>query len=479
MLSALGKEDFGLYSVVGGLIIFILFIGNTMAVSVQRFYAYAIGQGDPEEVKRWFNCAIILHLAFAFILILIGIPVGNFLLDYVMQVSPGRLEICHWVYYLSILGAVGTMVTVPYLAMFYAKQRIFELSLWQTLQAALMFGLAWYLAIAQMGDLLLYYALGMVGVKLILDAIQIIRALWLFKECRLRQTYWFSKKRTIELTSYTGWTFFGALGGIFKNQGLGFLINVFSGAKVNAAFGIANQVNSQSNVLTQGLLQSLSPEIVSREGAGDRDSMISLSLRSCKFSCFLVLLWIIPIYFELDYLLGIWLVNVPEHTVAFCKIALIAYAVDNYTVGYGIAIRAHGNIAGYQMTQGMLYFLTFPLAWGAYAFGCTPEIAMSSLVITSLLFTFSRALWFKKLLKMPITVWVRNVFIPVSIVSILSFVVCFMLNSILKKGMLNLVILCVASAVFTILISWKLLFDKVERNFILSKLTQLKSKLWK
>ena len=141
VLSVLGEEDFGLYAVVGGLIVFVMFIGNTMTSSVQRFYAYAVGQGDSEEVKKWFNCAFFLHIGFCVVLAVVGIPVGNYLLDNIMQIPLG-VWLHPLIYYLSIVGGISTTLTVPFLAMFYAKQRILNYR-FRTLQGILMFSLAW------------------------------------------------------------------------------------------------------------------------------------------------------------------------------------------------------------------------------------------------------------------------------------------------------------------------------------------------
>ena len=306
VLKALGKEDFGLYSVVGGLIVFIMFIGGTLSSSVQRFYAYAIGQGNPEGIKRWFNTAFVSLGLFSILLVILGVPMGHYLISNVMTIPPERVQTCLWVYDLSIVGAVGTLITVPYLGMLIAAQRIFEVSFWGLLASSLSFCLAWYLLRAT-GDLLLIYAIGMVLIKLLLDLIQVVRAQWIFKACHLKRSYWFDKEQFKELFSYVGWDLFGGMGYMVRNQGTAFLINLFSGPAVNASYGIANQVAGQTNSITAALTHAISPEITAREGAGNREKMISLSLRTSKFVVLLTYLWLIPLFIEMDYVLGLWL----------------------------------------------------------------------------------------------------------------------------------------------------------------------------
>ena len=466
VLKALGKEDFGLYSVVGGLIVFITFLGSRLASSTQRFYAYAIGQGDPEEVKRWFNCALVLQIGFSALLVIIGVPVGNYLLDHVMNIPPGRLATCHWVYYLSILGAVGTMLTTPFLGMFYAEQRIFELSFWQVTQTALMFVLA-LLLLRISGDLLLIYAVGMVGIKLAIDLFQIFRALYLFKACKFQ--LFLNKARSIELLSFTGWNLIGGVGGVLKNQGVAFLINLFSGPVVNASYGVANQVGSHTNVFSSAITQAISPEITSREGAGKRDGMISLSLRSSKFATILSLLWFIPLYLEINYVLGLWLHDVPEYTATFCKIVLLSYLIENVSIGYSGAVYAYGKIAGYQATLGGLRVLTFPIIWVFFLMGFSPDLALSGMLITALGVTVGRVLWVKKLMNVPISLFVNKVLIKCIIISIASVIIAYFLDKILEPSFIRLLIISAITFCCTSTSSWLFGLDETEKAFVLCK----------
>lgn len=276
VLSALGEIDFGLYTVVGGLIVFILFLGNTLANSVQRFYAYTIGSNNFTELQKWFNCAFVLHSLFSILLLLIGIPLGNFLLEQILNLPLDRLSTCKWVYYFSVFSAMETMIFIPYWSMFYAKQRIFELTFWTSIQTILTFTFSWKLLNIR-GDLLLFYSFGVVLIKFFIDFLLVLRARFLFQECRIKSNFLFDKKRIIKLISFAGWNLFGAFGGVVKNQGLAFLINIFNGPKINAAFGIANQFASQTNNMSSAIYQSISPEITSHEGQGNRTGMISLS----------------------------------------------------------------------------------------------------------------------------------------------------------------------------------------------------------
>lgn len=478
VLQSLGKEDFGLYSVVGGLIVFILFIGNTMAGAVQRFFAYTMGQQDSEGVCKWFNTALGLHFLFVFVLIGVGVPLGNYLLDCVMQIPESRLQTCHWVFYLSILGAATTLISVPAISMFTAKQRIYELSFWGFLHGGMMFGLAISLLHVS-GDLLFIYATGMVFIKLIIDSIQNIRAFILFPECRVKFQYWLHLERIKKITSFAGWNLFGAMGAMARNQGLAFLINLFSGAKVNAAYGIANQVASQTSVISTAMYSAMSPEMSRSEGAGDRKRMVSLSLRMSKFAMFSAFLWLVPLFFEIDYVLALWLGDVPEYTASFCRIILLVYAIDKMTIGCTGAVNAHGDIKGFQITVGLLLVLTFPLVWLGYWVGLSPVHAISIMVVTGTMHTLSRVVWLKRLTNTPIMRWVREVLFPSIYVLLPTLVVAISLDYFLKVSLYRLILVLGVTCASIFLCSWFLGFDEIEKNFIKTKVKKLYFLLFK
>lgn len=474
VLAALGQDEFGLYSLVGVLIFFILFIGNVMAASMQRFYAYAIGQNDPSEIQKWFNCAFVIHSLFALLLVLVGIPFGKVLMTFFLNIPPDRLATCYWVYGLSIVGAVWTMLAVPYIGMFHARQRIFELSFWNSIQALLIFVLAGSLFRLR-GDLLFYYALGMVGIKLVLDAVQMLRARSLFKECRLHSRYWLGRSSYYSVLSYSGWQLWSGLGAILSNQGLGILINIFTGGtKANAGYGIAGQVNSAVSGIGVGVYQSAVSEIFRLEGAGERQAMIKLALRTSKFIVLLSLVWLLPLCIEMEAVFALWLDNnVPEYAVGFCRVILSAYVVNGFIMGYGAAVGAYGKVASYQSVQGTLLVMTFPLAWAAFKLGATPVQALFSLTFIAACCNVYCVLWVKKKLQVPVSRWLREVLGKCILCGVPSFLLGWWVYASLEPGLLRMSLVFVLCAGCTLLCAWLLAMDSEERGFCMSKVRRV------
>lgn len=472
VLKALGKEDFGLYSVVGGLIVFIMFIGGNLSASVQRFYAYAIGQGDSEGVKRWFNTAFISLGVFSILLVILGVPMGHYLISNVMTIPSGRIQTCLWVYDLSIVGAVGTLITVPYLGMLIAAQRIFEVSLWKILTSLLSFCLAWYLLRAT-GDLLLIYAIGMVLIKLILDLIQVARSQLIFKACHLKRSYWFDKEQFKELFSFVGWDLFGSMGYMVRNQGTAFLVNLFSGPAVNASYGIANHFAGQASAITGAFTGAISPEITTREGAGERNRMISLSLRTSKLGVFLTYLWLIPLFIEIDYVLELWLKDVPEYAETFCRIILLTHLFENATQGYNSAVRATGKVKKFQLTLGGVLMLTFPIVWCIYKLTGSPNLAVAAVAVTGGMRSLGRVYWVKHLLYVPYSIWIKEVFIKSLIVLIFPLIISLLLKNFVDSSLYFLVLLLAINFLITCMSCWLFGLDDAEKSFIKTKIGRL------
>lgn len=473
VLNALGEVDFGLYSVVGGLIGFGLFFGTVMAGSVQRFFAYAIGQGDTEEVKRWFNTAFALHALFSLILVLIMAPIGIYLLDNVMQIPPGRLQASHWVFILSLIGSVETMLVVPSIGMFTAKQRIFELAFWGVVQGIFNFLIAYYLFFSK-NDLLLTYSVGVVLCKLLLDFVQFLRARILFPECKLQCSYWFDKERAAKMLSFTFWNAVGAISSILRNQGTALLMNKFAGVRANAAFGIANTVAGQTSLIASAMYNAVSPEITTREGAGERERMISLSLRASKFSMLLTFLWLIPIYIEIDYILKIWLKNPPIYASEFCRIILLTYAADKLSIGYWGAISAYGKLAGYQLTMAGFHLFAFCGVFLAFILDFPPEWCLWPMLLSGVLLSLGRVFWVKKLLGVPVTRWIKEVLFKCIYVVIFPIICSFILFYKIEQSFLRFILISIITIILNSIFSWLFALDLSEKCFVIKKIKNIK-----
>lgn len=476
VLNALGQTDFGLFSVVGSIIVFITFLNSVMAGSAARHYAYSIGQGDPAEVNRWFNAALSIHLILAVVLDLIGWPVGEYLISNVLTIPEDRISTCLLVFRLSLISAFVSMVSVPFIAMFTAKQRIPELAMWSMIYSILIFILAWSLSRLS-GDRLLCYAIGMVSIFVFVKIAQIIWAMVIFHECSINRHQWFDKKRFKEIFSFASWSMIGSFGAILRNQGSAILLNLYFGPRVNAAYGIANQVSTQTNQLAAAMIGAFSPEITTSEGRGERQRMLFLAQRASKFGTILVLVFAVPLMVEMDYVLKIWLKEPPLHTSLFCRLILATFIIDRLSVGNMLAVHALGKIAAYQATVGTFLVLTLPLAWIFLKFGAPPTSVGVAFVITMIAMSAGRVFWTRRLLDVNIMQWIKTVVFSCVIVASAAALAAIAVSSLMTMSFMRLVSVTSVSVAASLLTTWFFALDKPERVFFKQNLKRILNKI--
>jgi len=464
VLGALGEIDYGLFSLIGSILIFVSFLNIVMSGSASRHFAYSIGQGNSTEVNHWFNAALSIHLSLAVGLTFFGWLAGEYVIAEKLNIPADRLSVCIFVFRVSLISLFVGMSSVPFIAMFRAKQNIAELSAFDLLYSVLSFSFAWYLTYYH-GNSLALYAIGMTAIPVFIYSIQIFRAVTIFQECTISYNRWFDRVRVKEIFSFAIWSLIGTFGSLLRDQGSALLLNLFFGARINAAYGIANKVSTQTGQLAGAMLGAFSPEITSSEGRGDRARMIALSLRACKIGTILIMFFTIPLLIEMDYVLKLWLCEPPAYTASFCRLILCTFLIDRLSTGYMLAVNAGGKIAAYQATLGTILVLTLPLAWLFLKLGYAPTSVAFAFVITMTLCSVGRVLWVRKLYGVPVIPWITAVIVPCSIVACAALVVAVMFHWIMQTSFIRLVLVSSVSGVFSLLTTWFFALNQSEREF--------------
>jgi len=466
ILQALGTTDFGLFSVVGSLIVLLSFFNYVMASSVTRHFAFAIGNETNDNVNRWFNTSLSIHLFLPLVLIAIGWPIAEYAIRHWLTIPQNRLEACVIVFRMSLVGAFVNMASIPFIAMFMAKQRIAELSLWGMLQVFMSFSLAGILNLTSY-DRLLFYAVGMISINTLISLVQIARAIKLFSECALHLSSAFDAARLCELCHFAGWSLLEQAGHSLRGQGFTLLLNLYFGPTANAAFGIAKQVSSQTNQLANAMVISLGPEITSAEGRGDRKRMLWLAEKSSTFATLLVGLFAVPLISEMDYIVCFWLINPPEYTATFCRIILCTLLIGRLSVGYDLAIKAHGVIRGYQLTVMLAAsLLAFPAGWLFLSRGLRPASISIAEMVCCILSVAGMLYWARRFFKISVFRWLLNVFFPCFLVLLISAGSALICQLMLEESFIRLVATVVACGTSTFMASWLIAIRKNEKDLL-------------
>lgn len=424
VLMALGATDYGLFGLVGSIIVFITFLNNVMARSVSRHFAYAIGkmriEGRPEacqkEINVWFNTSLVLHCGLPLLLVLAGYPIGMYMIHHVLVIPETRLPACITVFNLSLASAVFSMASVPFNAMFIAKQNIVEVSLWSliSLFGNLVFA---YLLLSYEHDKLIFYATYMTSLQIITSLCIALRANMKFPECAIAVKTAFEVQKLKEIVIFAGFNLLGAFSSMFAMQGSNIVLNLFGGPAVNAAFGIGNRVSAQANMLSSALVKSFTPEITQSEGSGDCDRVRMLAKTTSKLATLLCLLFLVPLFVEADYFLLLWLKTPPPYSAVFSQWMLLILFFDLATLGPAVAINATGRIAAYHTVLGLLNALSVPLVWIFLKLGFSPSSVGGALLVSSLTYMTGRILFARKILGIPVQDYVKSVLLPLILVA--------------------------------------------------------------
>jgi O-antigen/teichoic acid export membrane protein len=476
VLQALGTVDYGLSGVVGAMVVFVTFLSAVMAMSTSRHLSFAMGQrrtGDEgwEHVRAWFNAALFIHVVVPLVLLLIGYPVGHWLVRHWLVIPEDRLEACVWVFKISVFSSFFAMVSVPFRAVYVARQRMAEQACYELMATLLKFFLAWTL-VSHCGDKLIYYAGYTAVVSVGFIAVFMVRAWVAFPETRIRFSHWRDREKIGEIIGFASWNLFGALGWLVNGQGIVLVGNKFFGPAVNAAMSVASQVSGQVTALSNAVISALTPEIVTTEGAGDRDRMVRLAFTSCRLAALLNLVFMIPLCFEMNYVLTLWLKHPPEHSVVFCQLALLSWFLNSLSTGHGIAIVAVGKIRGYQLAVGLGMMVSPPLAW----LGCRAGFPPWSMFVCSALAiggcSFARVVWARVLAAMSVRQWFSGVFSPVVLSCLVTVAPLIWIVKFLPESFVRLVLTTAVSGVLVGLSGWMIILSPVERTFLKRKLQQ-------
>lgn len=442
ILEVLGVEDYGIYQVVGGVVAMFSVISSSLSNAISRFLTFEIGHGDGERLKKIFSTSITIQLVIAAIIFLLSEIVGIWFIEAKMQIPLERLDAAKWVLHCSLFTFCINLLSVPYNACIIAHERMNAFAYIGIFEAIMKLAIC-YLIIVSPIDRLISYALLMMLLAVVVRIIYGIYCNRQFVESRVRVG--FDKGIFKEMLGFSGWSFFNNTAFILNNQGVNMLMNVYFGVVVNAARGIAVQVESAVLQFVNNFTTAINPQITKSYASGDLESMHKLVCRGAKFSYFSMLFLALPIILEADQILNIWLVDVPEYTVIFVQLSLIMGLCDSIgNSGYTACI-ATGKLKKYSLVITSIAILEFPLAWVCFVLGAAPAYAYYTYIIVKIVILIARMYLMESMVGLKSSMYVRNVFLPILLTTLLAIVPPVVLSIFVRQSILRLVLIVVAS----------------------------------
>lgn len=466
VLNTLGVEDFGIYSVVGGVVGMFVFINNSMSSATQRYITFALGKGDKNRLQTIFSTTLQIHSLIAVIIVLLGETVGLWFLYNKMQIPAERMDAALWVMQCSIVSMVVMIVSVPYNADVIAHEKMSAFAYISILEVVLKLAIV-YLLLVFSYDKLILYAILILMIQILIRFCYSIYCNKHFEETKYKHVW--DKKLFKEMTGFAGWSLFGNMAGVLFGQGLNMLLNVFFGPVVNAARAVAVQVQGAIQQFVGNFQTALNPQITKTYAAGELNEMHRLMFRSARFSFYLLFFLSLPVLYETDFILTIWLKIVPENAVAFLRIMIctsLIYTIANPLI---IANQATGRVMKYQAVCGTILLLILPISYLCLKMGCPAYSVFIVHFLIESVTQVARMILLRPLIGLRIRDYFIYIYKPVLIVVGVSVILPSIFYYSMNSGLLRVftvLLMCVMSIAVT---TYLLGLSANERSFVKSK----------
>lgn len=467
VLKTLGASDYGLYNVVGGIVTLFMFVNVTLSTGTLRFLTFALGQGDTQKLRHIFSTVSYLHFFLMIIILIISEVVGLWLLYNKMQIPEGRMDAAFWVLQFSVFASLVAVIQVPFMSSIMAHEKM-NIYAWVSIYDAVMKLLIVFLIQVVNSDKLILYAFLLLLVHVSTSLIYIYYCRIKYEECRLFKG--FDKKIFKDIASFSGWNVFGVCAVTMQAQGVNILLNMFFGTIVNAARGIAVQVNGIIIQFVGNFQAAVNPQIVKLYASGQKDKMISLVIENSKIAAYLLLLIAVPLFIELEFVLKLWLGEYPYYTPIFLRIIIVQSLIQTISRPLVMAVHAVGKMKEVSLTSGLGLLLILPITYLLLKLGFDIVIVFIVNVIPWLLETLFDLYYENKFIGFPVWGFYRRVYGIVFPLAIIVFMIPYVVHIFLPfQGWGRFMIVCFVSVVTSVIVIYYLGLSKYLRGVVLDK----------
>lgn len=361
ILESLGVEDYGIYNVVGGVVAMFNFISGSLTAATQRYITIELGKGGRGNLQKVFSASLQLHAILSLIIVIVAEPIGIWFIQNKLMIPSERIVAAMWIYQLSVLSMVVMFMSVPYNGLIVAHEKMSAFAFVSIVDAVIRLLIAYSLLACESYDKLIVYGILMFIAQLINRCCYTMYCKVKFRNCRFKTCR--DKRLMLDMGHFASWSVFGNLAFVAYTEGLNLLLGMFFMPVVNAARGIAVQVQSAINAFVTGFQTAINPQITKSYAAGNILYMVSLVFRSSKLSYYLLMVLTLPIMIEPDFILNLWLKTVPCYTIPFLRIILVTTWINSVANPLIISVKATGKVRMYESTVGTLMILILPVSY--------------------------------------------------------------------------------------------------------------------
>jgi O-antigen/teichoic acid export membrane protein len=463
----LGIENYGIYNVVGGIVLMFNFLNAAMVASSQRFISFELGKGASGNLSKVFSISVRVHLILAAVILLLAETVGLWFVNCKLNIPSDRFFAANCVYQASVFSFLVVVISVPYNALIVAYERMKVYGYFGLLEVALKLAIVYMLLLIPY-DKLIVYSLLVLTVSVFMRIIYNIYCKRHIPECQFIKCK--DKGLLRGMFSFAGWSLIGNMGFSLRDQGLNVMLNMFFNVAMNAAKGMATSVLSVIQGFTGTFQMAVNPQITKLYASGNESGMIKLVLYSTKYSFFLLLFIAVPFFFQCGYVLNLWIGNVSDEMVMFMRLALIMALIDSMASPAVTAMQATGNIKKFQIVISLVMLSSLPLAYIWLKLNHDPYIVSYAAIITSLAGLYARLLLLSQSTQFSLKEFARKVACRVIAVSALIVPIAYYLYKNIPSTIIGLIMYCICVLIISIAVVYIVGLTKEERSTIVNQI---------
>lgn len=378
VLDVLGVDNFGIYGLVGGIVALFALLNASMSLTTSRFITYELGKGDVERLKLTFSTSLIIHLCIALIILILSETIGLWFLNVKLHIPSDSIVAANWVYQFSIVSSILSVTQIPYTATIMSHEKMGIYAYIELLHTILRLLIVYALCVMPGNKLITYGALQLV-VSICILMISRVYCIRKFEEAKFR--FCISKDILRPMLSFISWNFLYTGCITIRRQGITFLLNIFFGVALNAAAALSSTVTGVVGGLFGNIIAAFNPQIVKNYAANNIVDSQLLTERSFIFSSMVCTVILLPLYYNIDFILSVWLVDVPNYVASFIRINLFILFIEIFNNSLNILIQASGRVKIPAIINGSLYILNLPLIWCLFNYIEDPEMAYYSAIL--------------------------------------------------------------------------------------------------
>lgn len=470
ILQSLGAADFGLYNVVCGIVVMMNLLNVVMISTSFRYITVEIGKGELDKVNSVFNICLVIHLSLAAMVVFLGETIGVYYIRHYLNVAAERIPDAIFVFRFSLVATVVTIIGTPFQGLIIAKEQFSIPAIIEIIASFIKLIIA-FILIGYCGNRIRLYSELMTFVIVLAPLVFMYYGHKKYSNV-VAWNFQSDKKKYKELLGFTGWIMLGATSSIGKIQGTALIINSIFGTLLNAAYGIANQVNTMVMMLAQNLGQAAVPQIMKSYSAGNTDRSIQMIFSVSKFTFYLILIPALPLFLETEYILKMWLGNVPRYTAVLCQLMIVIGMVEGLSTGISAIILATGQIKSFIMVTSTISLISLPLAYVLFLYSYPPHYILITYVFTGIINTILCQVLLIKIIHYDVRRNLKKLYSRIAYVVVLVAPL-FYLRNIMEEGTSRFIVLSLISLPWSVAVVYHVGIERNERAIVVSTVHQI------